>query len=33
MLLSLVFADEAFAATALRGPEQFFRLRVPEGLN
>lgn len=33
MLLSLVFADGAFAASGLTGPEQLFRLRVPEGLN
>ena len=33
MLLSLVFADGAFAADGLRGPEQIFRLRVRNGLN
>ena len=33
MLLSLVFADDAFAAPGLTGPEQLFRLRVPPGLN
>ena len=33
MLLSLLFADGAFAASGLTGPEQLFRLRVPDGLN
>lgn len=33
MLLSLVFADQAFDAPGLTGPEQLFRLRVPPGLN
>ena len=33
MLLSLVFTNEAFAAPALCGPEQLFRLRVLPGLN
>ena len=33
LLLSLVFADEAFAAPGLDGPEQLFQLRVPAGLN
>jgi hypothetical protein len=28
MLLSLAFADEAFASTDLTGPEELFRLRV-----
>ncbi|KAI9888214.1 MAG: hypothetical protein M1814_001087 [Vezdaea aestivalis] len=32
-LLSLAFADQAFAAPELNSPEQFFRLRVLEGLN
>lgn len=33
MLLSLVFADQAFAAPDITGPEAFFRLRVPSMLN
>jgi hypothetical protein len=33
MLLSLAFADGAFAAPDLTEPEQLFRLRVPLGLN
>lgn len=33
MLLSLVFADDAFAACGLRGPADLFRLRVRRGLN
>lgn len=33
MLLGLLFADEAFAAPGLSGPEQLFRLRVPNMLN
>ena len=33
MLLSLVFADQAFDAPGLTGPKQLFRLRVPPGLN
>jgi hypothetical protein len=33
MLLSLMFADDAFAATKLTEPKQLFDLRVPLGLN
>ena len=33
VLLGLVFADKAFAAPGLTGPDQLFRLRVPAGLN
>jgi hypothetical protein len=33
MLLSLAFADGAFAAPELTEPEQLFQLRVPPGLN
>ena len=33
MLLTLLFADQAFAAPGLTGPEELFRLRVPLGLN
>ena len=32
MLLSLAFADEAFAALDLTGPAELFELRVPPGL-
>ena len=33
MLLSLAFADGAFAAPDLTGPKELFQLRVPPGLN
>jgi hypothetical protein len=33
MLLGLLFADHAFAAPQLTGPEQLFRLRIPDSLN
>ena len=33
MLLGLLFADHAFAAPELTGPEQLFRLRIPDSLN
>ena len=33
MLLSLAFADEAFAAPALTGPEELTKLCVPPGLH
>jgi hypothetical protein len=33
MLLSLAFADGAFAAPDLTGPEELFQLRVLPGLN
>ncbi|KAK6419878.1 hypothetical protein LTR95_017003 [Oleoguttula sp. CCFEE 5521] len=33
MLLSLIFADEAFAAPNLNTPQQLFRLRITPGLN
>jgi hypothetical protein len=33
MLLSLAFADGAFAAPDLTGPKELFELRVPPGLN
>ena len=33
MLLSLAFADDAFAAPALTGPKELAQLRVPAGLH
>ena len=33
MLLGLLFADEAFSAPDMTGPDQLFRLRIPHGLN
>ena len=33
MMLALLFSDNAFAAPDLTGPNQLFRLRVPDMLN